>query len=611
MPETMLEIALACIRRGWFVFPCWPGQKTPRIRGGNLSASNDAAKVRDWWAKWPDANVAISTKPSRLTVVDVDHGLANADEWAEWAESAGLPGTYTVRTGRRDGFGVQMYYSGDATSKAWETETHSGDIRGSWGYVMAAGCLHPSGSLYSVLLDMPIVPAPEWVNTVKKAVPKGRDGKPNAAWMDDGTDIVDHRNCHMISLLGRKRGEGFTDEQLQEYGAAVNDERLKPPLDEAELDHLVRQACKWPVGVPDPVVTIGGKPSPGPGIAAPVGPVDWRSHYHTFEQVSNAPRPRFLIDGFLQLQSITAVAAPVGQRKSIIGLNIAHCLCTREPLFDHFPANPECVPSRVLYLCPEMGLISFSDRVRKIGLMPHVCESFFVRTMNPVQETPGKRPDTLTLENLQEDEVRDAVVIIDTAVRFIQGDENSSADMRVFANSIFRLAEIGAAAVVVLFHSGKTTKEQPELTLENAMRGSGELGAFVTCCWATRLQLGEDEDEYRAKSYLRNVKPRDFEAKPFEVIGTRDAQDNVVNDCRMHWIDNGEAKVVLSQKAHGVKTDADGMEDLSVAVIKAHPEMKIRELQAAMKAAGIKKPRCPSWISTKRAELRGAGVHTE
>jgi hypothetical protein len=231
--------------------------------------------------------------------------------------------------------------------------------------------------------------------------------------------------------------------------------------------------------------------------------------------------------------------------------------------------------------------------------------------MNPVQETPGKRPDTLTLEDLQEDEVKNAVVIIDTAVRFIQGDENSSADMRVFANSIFRLAEIGAAAVVVLFHSGKTTKEQPELTLENAMRGSGELGAFVTCCWATRLQLGEDEDEYRAKSYLRNVKPRDFEAKPFEVIGTRDAQDNVVNDCRMHWIDNGEAKVVLSQKAHGVKTDADGMEDLSVAVIKAHPEMKIRELQAAMKAAGIKKPRCPSWISTKRAELRGAGVHTE
>ena len=164
--------------------------------------------------------------------------------------------------------------------------------------------------------------------------------------------------------------------EIAEHAERINTESVEPCLEEAELARLVGNACKFPVGEPDPVVLIGGKPSPGPGVIAPVELVDWRTHYHTFEQVSNAPRPRFLIDGFLQLQSITAIAAPVGQRKSIIGLNVAHCLCTREPLFDHFPANPEAVPSRVLYLCPEMGLISFSDRVRKIGLMPHVCESF-------------------------------------------------------------------------------------------------------------------------------------------------------------------------------------------------------------------------------------------
>jgi hypothetical protein len=565
--------------------------------------------------------VGIAPGKSGLAVLDIDHGLRNADDFAGWTERRGLPGTYTVRTGRRVNkdtgepeYGVQAYYAAPEALDTfpWLDGEHGGEVRSAAGHIMAAGSIHPSGAAYEVLIDAPVCPVPDAVRRLPRGSGTGKPGQANAAVVWDGVSkITDHRNMTMISVLGRFRAGGADDAEVSEQANRINEESVLPPLEEAELARLVANACKWPVGEPDPVVTIGGKPSPGPGIAAPAGPVDWRSHYHTFEQVSNAPRPRFLIDGFLQLQSITAIAAPVGQRKSIIGLNVAHCLCTREPLFDHFPANPDAVPSRVLYLCPEMGLISFSDRVRKIGLMPHVCESFFVRTMNPVQETPGKRPDTLTLEDLQEDEVKNAVVIIDTAVRFIQGDENSSADMRVFANSIFRLAEIGAAAVVVLFHSGKTTKEQPELTLENAMRGSGELGAFVTCCWATRLQLGEDEDEYRAKSYLRNVKPRDFEAKPFEVIGTRDAQDNVVNDCRMHWIDNGEAKVVLSQKAHGVKTDADGMEDLSVSIIKAHPELKIRELQAAMKAAGIKKPRCPSWISTKRAELRGAGVHTE
>jgi hypothetical protein len=567
--------------------------------------------------------VGIAPGKSGLAVLDVDHGSRTLEEFKTWANNKRLPGpTYAVRTGRRVNkdtgepeFGVQVYYATPEPLDTfpWLDGDHSGEVRSASGHIMAAGSVHPdSGELYEVLVDVTPLPLPDVVRRLPRGTGTGKPGQPNAAVVWDGVSkITDHRNMTMISVLGRFRAGGADDVEVAEQANRINEESVSPPLEEAELARLVANACKWPVGEPEPVVLIGGKPAQGAGVIVQAEPVDWHTHYHTFEQVSNAPRPRFLIDGFLQLQSITAIAAPVGQRKSIIGLNVAHCLCTREPLFDHFPANPECVPSRVLYLCPEMGLISFSDRVRNIGLMPHVCKSFFVRTMNPVQETPGKRPDTLTLEDLQEDEVKDAVVIIDTAVRFIQGDENSSADMRVFANSIFRLAEIGAAAVVVLFHSGKTTKEQPELTLENAMRGSGELGAFVTCCWATRLQLGEDEDEYRAKSYLRNVKPRDFEAKPFEVIGTRDAQDNVVNDCRMHWIDNGEAKVVLSQKAHGVKTDADGMEDLSVAVIKAHPEMKIRELQAAMKAAGIKKPRCPSWISTKRAELRGAGVHTE
>src|ERR1035438_3517294 len=72
-----------------------------------------------------------------------------------------------------------MYYStpgeDPATSMAWDEGTHSGDIRGSWGYVMAAGCLHPSGETYSVLVDAPIAPVPERARQFKKAIPKGRD----------------------------------------------------------------------------------------------------------------------------------------------------------------------------------------------------------------------------------------------------------------------------------------------------------------------------------------------------------------------------------------------------------------------------------------------------
>ena len=75
------------------------------------------------------------------------------------------------------------------------------------------------------------------------------------------------------------------------------------------------------------------------------------------------------------LDSITAIAAPVGQRKSLIALNVAHALCTGEPLFDYFKVVKQA--SRVIYLCPEMGISSFSMRLKQIGLASHVGQTLF------------------------------------------------------------------------------------------------------------------------------------------------------------------------------------------------------------------------------------------
>ena len=69
------------------------------------------------------------------------------------------------------------------------------------------------------------------------------------------------------------------------------------------------QYQRYPDVGPDPVVTIGGKPEEKKIT-------DWRERYLTFEQVRDAKPVEFLIEGFLALDSITAIAAPVGQRKS-------------------------------------------------------------------------------------------------------------------------------------------------------------------------------------------------------------------------------------------------------------------------------------------------------
>ena len=73
--STFLDIALSCIRRGWYVFPCWPQSKEPMTHHGHKDASNDEAQIREWWTRTPNANVAIATGPSKLAVWDCDHGL--------------------------------------------------------------------------------------------------------------------------------------------------------------------------------------------------------------------------------------------------------------------------------------------------------------------------------------------------------------------------------------------------------------------------------------------------------------------------------------------------------------------------------------------------------
>lgn len=167
--------------------------------------------------------------------------------------------------------------------------------------------------------------------------------------------------------------------------------------------------------------------------------------------------------------------------------------------------------------------------------------------------------------------------------------------MSVFAKSVFRLLKDGALSVLLLHHSAKSTKEAAELSLENAMRGSGELGAFVASCWATRLQ--EPTKPYESPSFLVNVKQRDFESKAFEITSGA--------DCRLHIVGApGSAKLTSKTTA-----DKDGREADALQFIKDNPDMAVREVVLNLKEMGIKRGK--TWVGNKRFEVLGRGVTTE
>jgi hypothetical protein len=263
------------------------------------------------------------------------------------------------------------------------------------------------------------------------------------------------------------------------------------------------------------------------------------------------------------------LAGPVAQRKSIIALNIAHALCTGAPLFGYFHVTQK--PERVVYLCPEMGAASFVKRIRQIGLSKYVGKPLFLQTMS---ETPTALDDL-------EDELPGAVVIVDTITRFIEGDENKSEDMRRFARKAFRLANAGAT-VVLLHHSKKGSSG----SLDDGLRGSSELAAFVDSCWVTELE--DPKRPYESLSKMRNVKQRDFESDPFQLKPAPGSYHLAING-------EPEPEAVLKSKA----------EDAAMAVLRklleGDPRMGIGKLRDGLKAAGH--GRGQKWVTTARASL--------
>ena len=315
--------------------------------------------------------------------------------------------------------------------------------------------------------------------------------------------------------------------------------------------------------------------------ADPPDKKDWRMLFHSMQDMLNARPISFLIKNFLQREGVTALAAPARERKSLIALNIVHALLTRERLFDYFEVVQQ--PERVIYLCPEVSLGPFSDRIKRIDLLDYIGTSLFCRTLSA--EGHLKLDDPLLMEALP-----DSVVILDTAVRFMDGDENSSADCRKFADGIFALLRNGAESVLMLHHSPKDAGDT--MSLENSMRGSGDLIAFICSCWGTRLQ--DVDNPYKCASFMSNLKMRDFESKNFEVT----CDEN----CRMHIVADPEVSpATLAPRRRGNKANKDGMDAMAIALIKANAKLSVRKTVDLLKANGIKRGK--DWVQTKRYEL--------
>jgi 5S rRNA maturation endonuclease (ribonuclease M5) len=239
-------------------------------------------------------------------------------------------------------------------------------------------------------------------------------------------------------------------------------------------------------------------------------PDNWRGIFHTFEEFEHAPPLSFSIEGFLQHDAITAIAGLSGHGKTFVALSIVKALLFGpSKLWGWFPGTERA--ERVIYLIPESTITPFKHRLKLMGLYDELAsDRLLVRTLSK-----GSTPELDDKAILYA--AKGANVFVDTAIRFVgEADDNSASEVaRGLSEDLMNLLRAGARTVVPLFHSAKDFGKQSVMTLENMIRGSGELGAILATAW------GIKQIEAKANViHIQNVKPRDFEpCGPFQLIG--------------------------------------------------------------------------------------------
>ena len=311
---------------------------------------------------------------------------------------------------------------------------------------------------------------------------------------------------------------------------------------------------------------------------------NWRGIFHTNQEFEDAPPLRFVIDGFLQEAGVTLIGGLAGHGKTLLMLAMAKALLEELPLFGYEPFSVRHPAQRVLYLIPESSLGPFRSRIQLCQLPEHIrSDRLLVRTLSSREQVSLDDPRLLKA-------AEGADVFLDTAVRFMDGSENDVEKTRPFADTLFRLLNAGARSITGAHHAPKGFEGQDHMTLENILRGSGDIGAMLCTAWGVR-----QTDAGLNQLYIQNVKPRDFQpCEPFILEGRPHLDTTGQFKMLRAPGEAGELSEHLPRRHKGGRPATDGKDEKLPQVVELRGQGKgLREIA---KTVGVGKSTVERWL---------------
>lgn len=245
--NQFLRAAIFYAERGYPVFPCVPGGKTPLVGRGFYDATTDTDQIERWWTQHPTANIAIHTEG--LIVLDVD---GEDNDWMRNQHSLVLQmSTGAIATTPRGGHhrwfrAIPGRHWGCTTGKIAKNV----DTRGSGGYALVPPSRTSDGAYQWCMgseleckpEDLPI--PPDWLAEIFDRIEGG--SVLDMTGGEIGGEIIEgQRNSALARFAGVMRRYGMTRNEIAAAIQEVNAGRCIPPLPKGEVDRIARSISRY------------------------------------------------------------------------------------------------------------------------------------------------------------------------------------------------------------------------------------------------------------------------------------------------------------------------------------------------------------------------------
>jgi len=322
----VLKSALRYLKIGWNVIPV-NRDKKPYLSSWEQYQQRRVTEeeVRQWWTKWPDANIAVLTgQLSGIVVIDIDE--KSSLQYIE--PHLNKKTTLTCITGRG---GKHLYFRHPGITVPNAVRFLPGvDCRGDGGYVVVPPSIHRSYRRYrwensnNKLAELPQTLLSLILDKSRKKKLSSKDWKADIP--EGNRDVELTRRAGRLLQIGIPAGEVLT------ILKTLNQAHCKPPLPEAQVEKIVESIASRETRRKEERIKSKQENDSSPFTVL--------TQQEMLERYGGGEDEiRWTIAEWLPEASCGLIVAPPGSHKTWILLNLALAVSTGRPFLGHYPVN--------------------------------------------------------------------------------------------------------------------------------------------------------------------------------------------------------------------------------------------------------------------------------